>query len=225
MTRTKLTCAGSALQACLALLVISQASHAQGLNAILTRSALLYADVRTARGTVEQTVINSLTRTTAVTHAEYQQQFPDLVSLRFTDPRGDLIVADGKAVWIYTPSVDAREALKAPMSYASTWVNLFDILLTAPATRFAVADSGRVTLQGVSVRVVVFAPKSEIPNLELAKLWIDEATGSIRQFEVTENAEVVRRIRFTALQLNAPVEAAKFQFTPPRNVAVKEIRN
>ena len=55
-----------------------------------------------------------------------------------------------------------------------------------------------------------------------ATVWIDDADGMIRQFEVTESSGLVRRIRLTKLTVNPTIAASEFQFTVPKGVRVVE---
>src|ERR687884_452344 len=69
-------------------------------GAAIDRAAAAYAKVRTARATFEQTLTNPLTGSVLVSRGEFQQQRPNRLAVRFTDPAGDRIVADGKYVWL-----------------------------------------------------------------------------------------------------------------------------
>jgi outer membrane lipoprotein-sorting protein len=53
-----------------------------------------------------------------------------------------------------------------------------------------------------------------------ATVWVDDQDGVIRQFEVTESNGITRRIRLTALSLNAAVDRDAFKFTVPKGVKV-----
>jgi outer membrane lipoprotein carrier protein len=196
---------------------------AQQLDSVLDRAARLYSGARTARGTIEQTVTNSLLNKVFTSSADYQQQFPHKVSISFTDPRGDVIVSDGNHVWMYFPSSTPGVVQKAPLSAAAVWVTLLNSLLASSRSRYTVTDGGRATIGGITTHAVTLIPKEPTPAMLRTKLWIDEKSGEVRQFEVTESADVVRRIRFVTLQLNAAVDEARFTFTPPRGVRVEVV--
>jgi outer membrane lipoprotein-sorting protein len=42
----------------------------------------------------------------------------------------------------------------------------------------------------------------------------------VRQFEVTDQNGVTRRVRLTSIKVNVPVDAAGSRFTPPKGVRV-----
>jgi len=84
--------------------VTASIAGAQSTDQTLDRAVAAWGKVKTARATFEQTVTNSLTGSSATAHGEYQQQRPNRVAIRFTDPSGDRIVSDGASVWVYLPS-------------------------------------------------------------------------------------------------------------------------
>ena len=45
---------------------------------------------------------------------DFQQDRPNRLAIRFTDPAGDAIIADGKAVWVYLPSSAPGQVIKRP---------------------------------------------------------------------------------------------------------------
>jgi outer membrane lipoprotein-sorting protein len=51
-------------------------------------------------------------------------------------------------------------------------------------------------------------------------VWVDDADGLIRQFEIIEPTGLVRRIRMVDARVNAEVDASAFTFTPPKGVKV-----
>jgi outer membrane lipoprotein carrier protein len=63
-----------------------------------------YADIRTAKATFEQTITNPLLGSTFRSKGEFEQSRPNKFAFRFTDPKGDVIVCDGRFVWVYLPA-------------------------------------------------------------------------------------------------------------------------
>src|ERR671931_1994598 len=95
----------STIRSALVMLFIGGSSlAAQSTDRVLDRAVSAWAKVKTARATFEQTVTNALTGSSANARGDFQQQRPHKLSIRFTDPSGDRIVADGASVWVYLPS-------------------------------------------------------------------------------------------------------------------------
>jgi len=64
-------------------------------------------------------------------------------------------------------------------------------------------------------------PKSaDDAPFKVASVWIDDADASVRQFEVTDQSGVQRKIRLTSLATNVPVDESVFRFTPPPGVRI-----
>jgi outer membrane lipoprotein-sorting protein len=53
-------------------------------------------------------------------------------------------------------------------------------------------------------------------------IWVDSADALIRQFELTEPSEIVRRVTIRTLTLNPRIPASAFQFKPPSGTKVIE---
>src|SRR5213596_3189180 len=120
---------------------------AQSVDATLDRASAAWAKVKTVRATFEQTVTNSLTGSTASARGEFQQQRPHRLAVRFTDPPGDRIVADGKSVWIYLPSsVPGQVVKRTATDAAATPVDLTGQFLDDPHAKYVVSDGGSSTV-------------------------------------------------------------------------------
>jgi outer membrane lipoprotein carrier protein len=201
----------------------AQPARAQDITATtIDRAVAAYAKVRTARATFEQTIDNPLTGSAQTSRGEFQQQRPGLLSVRFTDPVGDRIVADGKAIWLYLPSTAPGQVIKMPATKGGAGtVDLTARFLDAPKTRYTISDAGAEVVAGRKARALVLVPRTEQPFAK-AKVWIDDEDGAIRQFEVSDANGLVRRVRLTSLRLNVPVDRGAFTFSPPKGVRIYE---
>ena len=191
---------------------------------LLDRAVTTWAKVRTARATFEQTIANPLTGRTLVATGQYQQQRPGKLSVRFDDPATDRIVADGKHVWLYLPSSAPGQVIRSGQGGDGTGtVDLTAQFLTAPRTRYTVADAGKRTISGRATRGYTLVPKAQAgAAFRTATVFIDEADATIRQFAVTEQNGVTRTVRLTSFRTNVPVDAAAFVFTPPAGTRIVE---
>jgi outer membrane lipoprotein carrier protein len=192
--------------------------HAQDMHSAIDKAVQKYGTMKTARGTLRLTNLTTLGATHHLA-AEFQQQFPSLLSVRFTDPKGDMLVSDGKFTWFYQPSSFPGKVDKLPLGSVAS-VNLVGVFLDDPHKKYVMADSGKQTIDGHVTRAVGLVPRQSIPEFRRATVWIEEATGLIRQFEISEPSGMVRRVTFVTLQPNAPVDANQFKFTVPRGVKV-----
>ena len=178
--------------------------------------------VHTVRGSFEQTITNPLVGATATSRGDFQQERPGRLSIRFTQPAGDVIVADGKAVWVYLPSSAPGRVIKrratdrsaAPIDFTAQF-------LESPRARYAITDAGTQELDGRPTHVLKFVPKAGTGSgFVRGQVWVDDVDGLIRQFEVTEPNGLTRRIHLTGITLNGPVKADAFTFKVPNGVKV-----
>jgi outer membrane lipoprotein carrier protein len=203
-----------------ALLAIATPLRAQSAESVIDKAVGAYKSIRTMRGTFEQTIRNPLTGTSMSARGDFQQRLPDRISVVFSDPKGDRIVVNGAVAWLYLPSTNPGQVLKVPSGAGGGSLNLTEQFLTSPATRFKLASAGTAIVGDRPTHAVQLVPKSAIPEFTEATVWVDDANGLIRQFEIIEPTGLVRRIRMVDARVNAEVDASAFTFTPPKGVKV-----
>ncbi len=195
---------------------------AQSPTAVLDRAVRAYKNVKTIRASFTQTITNPLLGQTVSSAGEMVQRRPNHVSVRFTDPAGDRIVADGSWVWFYLPSSVPGQVIRQRIaSGVAGSPDLTAQFLDTPSSRFNVTDLGREKVNGRPARVLSLVPKPGVDAaFTKAVVWVDSADALIRQFELTEPSEVVRRVTITRLTLNPTIPASAFRFTPPSGTRV-----
>ena len=206
-----------------ALLISTSTADARPRQAdLLDRAVAAWAKVKTARASFEQTITNPLTGRVLTASGEYQQERPTKLAVVFADPANDKIVADGKFVWLYLPSSAPDQVIKQAQGAAGTGtVDLTAQFLTSPRTKYTINPVGALVVSGRPTHGYNLIPKAsaKVP-FKLASVWIDDADATIRQFEVTEESGVQRKIRLTSFKPNVPVDAKAFVFVPPTGVRV-----
>jgi outer membrane lipoprotein carrier protein len=197
-------------------------ASAQSASATLDRAVRAYRNVKTVRASFTQTITNPLLGATVTSTGEIVQRRPNHAAVRFIDPAGDRIVADGAWVWFYLPSSAPGQVIRTRIAKGSTGSpDLTAQFLDTPASRFHVTDLGRETVNGRAARVLALVPKSGVEaTFTKAVIWVDSADALIRQFELTEPSEIVRRVTITKLTLNPSVPASAFRFRPPSGTKV-----
>ncbi|MGH7668460.1 MAG: LolA family protein, partial [Gemmatimonadaceae bacterium] len=191
-------------------------------RAAVQHAVTVWESVRSVRASFQQTVSNALTGTSAHARGEYQQRRPDRLAVKFQDPDGDRIVADGTWLWLYLPSGTPNQVIKQPeTAQGSGTVDITGQFLDHPFTKYDIADGGADTVAGRATRLVVLTPKPDGPtDFSRAKVWIDDADGYIRQFEVAQTNGVTRLVRLTSLQVNVPTDDAAFHFVVPKGTRI-----
>lgn len=201
-------------------LAATTASAQTPADGALDRAVTAYAKVQTLRATFDQSLTNPLTSRSAKAKGELLVKRPGRIAVRFTEPSGDRIVSDGEFVWIYLPTSAPGQVVRTHADAAQgTGMDVSTELLTAPRTKFDVADAGAATVNGRTTRIVALTPRTA-RNYTKARLWIDDADGIVRQLELTENSGVVRTITFRTIQLNPKLPASAFKFEVPKGAKV-----
>jgi outer membrane lipoprotein carrier protein len=190
-------------------------------SAALDRAVAAYAKTKTARATFEQTLTNPLTGSNLVSRGELAlQQRPSRLSVRFSDPKGDRIVADGSSLWVYLPSSNPGQVIKLPAKNGMGGVDVVGELLTSPKARYTVADAGAATVGGRATRAVSLTPKTTDQGITKARVWVDDVDSTVRQFEVTDANGLTRTVRIISWKANAAVNSSEFRFSPPKGARV-----
>ena len=195
---------------------------AQSPEATVKRAVKAYASIKTIRASFTQTVTNPLTGSDVQSRGEMQQRIPGRLSIEFSDPAGDRIVADGKVVWLYLPSTNPGQAIRAHVGENGR-ANVPDVtswFLDSPETRYRMSDGGRATVAGHATHAVKLVSIDSTIPFQKATVWIDDDDALIRQFETTGANGLTRRITITSIRPNAGLDSGVFAFVPPKGVRV-----
>ena len=136
-----------------------------------------------------------------------------------------MLIGDGKWLWVYLPSSQPGQVIKVPMSEGGAGsLDLASRFFDSPRTRYTITDNGSATVGGRATTALTLVPKASGEPFTRAKVWIDNADGTLRQFEVTEQSGLTRLITITAVTPNASVDAKSFTFTPPKGARIVDQR-
>ena len=191
-------------------------------EAIVDKASATYVKTRTSKGTFEQTITNPLTGSTVRAHGAFEQQRqPARFAFRFSDPKGDMIIGDGRWLWVYLPSSTPGQVIKMPMTEGGAGsLDLASRFFDSPKTRYKITDAGTATIGGKATRAVVLEPKASGEPFSTAKVWLDVADGTLRQFETVEMSGLKRLVTITSVAPNVEVNAKAFTFTPPKGARI-----
>lgn len=205
-----------------ALSLAGPAPKAQPVDSVIIRAVAAWKNVKTLRATFEQTVMNPITGSAMHSRGSLQQRKPNRLSITFTDPAGDRIVADGAHVWVFLPSATPGQVIRMTNAQAgASNTDLIGQFLDTPRSKYDITDAGTEQLNGRATRALVLTAKQgqSLPFIR-AKVWVDAKDSLIRQFESTDRNGVSRKVRLLTLSPNAAVDAAAFRFSVPKGVRV-----
>lgn len=208
------------LTATLPLLAFAPPRQQSPVDGTVDKAVAAYGRMKTVRARFEQRLTNPLTGTTVVQRGTLQQRLPNQLAVVFSDPKGDRIVADGRSLWVYTPSSAPGQVIKLPVGAGSAGgLDLASQFFASPRTRYTITQAGSATIGGHATRALSLVPKQPM-QFTKAIVWIDNADGTMRQFEVTEPSGLVRRVTLSDIRVNAAVDKGAFTFSVPKGVKV-----
>lgn len=166
-----------------------------------------------------QVVVNDILRQTTRSRGEICQARSDRFEMRFSDPEGDRVVADGRYIWIYLPSTDPGQVFQATLNGRGGQFDLHREFLTDPGERYLPTLGGQADVSGRTTWVLELEPIRTSPFLR-ARIWIDVADHMVRKLELTEDEGFVRTVELSDFRLDPAVPAERFRFEPPDGVQV-----
>ncbi len=186
----------------------------------LDRAARRYSEVSAICANFEQVIEVRLLRRTIASAGRICQQRPNLLSMRFTDPDGDMVIGDGEYVWAYYPSLDAEQVDRYPAAASPGREDFFREFLENPGTRYAAEEGGIESVGGRDCRVVVLTPRDRA-GYRRARLWLDVRSDVIRRVEVHEPGERIRTVTLGDIDMSSTPDPALFVFEVPEGARVR----
>ncbi len=209
----------AALAATLATGLTAEARAQGDSTALLDRAAARYGAMRSLRATFDQTLTNPGTSGSRTAKGELFQRGTSRFALRYSDPKGDAIVSDGSAVWVYLPSTMKGQVMKLP-SAAGAGFDFLSQLLSAPRDHYTVRDVPGDPLPGHETTAYELTPKGGNAPFLRARLWIGRADTLLWQVETVEPSGMVRRVRFSTIHPDVALPSAALRFSVPEGTRV-----
>jgi chaperone LolA len=190
--------------------------------AILKRAAAAYAKVKSMRADFVQLRENPLLGSKSTSRGTLYQRAPDRFALKFSQPAGDVIMADGRYFWVYYPSVDRRQVIRAPASAEGAGaVDLQSQFIGDPVRRFTHTLEGTQKINGRDVYVLTLIPRTDA-GYKSMKVWVDARDALVRRFQITEPTGAVVEFQLSNLVINPALGNDVFKFTPPADARIIE---
>jgi outer membrane lipoprotein carrier protein len=190
---------------------------------VLDRASAAYQRARTFAADFVQVVANPMLGEPDTTRGRLFQQRPNRFAMRFTQPQGDRIVADGRWLWLYTPSTTPGQVIRSRIpENGTTGPNLIGQFVERPRERYR-ARYVRADSSGAGwMDVIALTPRDSSLPYSGAVVWVRRGDGLVHRLEITESGGQLRVVILSNLEENAAVAAREFRFTPPASVQVVE---
>ncbi|MGH7570056.1 MAG: outer membrane lipoprotein chaperone LolA [Gemmatimonadales bacterium] len=188
---------------------------------ILDRASAAYQTVRTLTADFMQVVVNPLVGAPDTTRGRLYQMRPNHFAMRFTVPRGDRVVADGRHLWLYTPSTTPGQVIQTAIPAAgTTGPNLIGQFVERPRERYRARHLRADSLESGLADVVALVPRETTLPYREAVIWVDRDDGLVRRIEIVETSGQRRIVALRNLKANGGVPSREVTFSPPAGVRV-----
>jgi outer membrane lipoprotein carrier protein len=203
----------------IAVAALPLSARAQSAEAIIDRAVAAYSKLNSMRAEFRQTLTNPLTGNSQTTSGVILRKKPNLLSINFDT--GDRIAADGSNLWVYLPSSVPGQVIRMPYTGANaSAVDPAEEFLNSPRARFNLTSGGSANVGGRSTHIVTLTPKRASSGFSSAKVWIDDADSSIRQFDVETPNGLKRHVIITSFTANPNLGGSNFRFAPPKGAKI-----
>lgn len=150
---------------------------------------------------------------TQTTQGTVEMARPDHFRWEYRQPEPQLIVGDGKSIWVYD-----EELAQVTVKDQKTTLGETPAALLAGSTtvtrHYTVAEAGEKN----GFEWLEATPKSK--DQSYAKVRMAFAANELRVMELTDFTGQLTHIEFSRLVKNANIPAEKFRFTPPKGTDV-----
>jgi len=193
---------------------------AQDARAALDRAEAAYHRIVTLQAAFLQTIDNPMLGAPEHAKGMIFLEPPNRFAMRFTDPAGDRIVADGTWLWLYAPSSVPDQVIRQPVpSGGMTSPNLMGQFADRPLERYDARYVGADTVDGTPVDVVALRPREQGLGFRSAEVAI-AGDGLFRRISVVEDSGQLRTLVLEDIRTGVAIPAAEFRFTPGPGVRV-----
>lgn len=172
-----------------------------------------FKDVQSLRGEFSQTVLDPRMNITEQAQGTLALQRPGKFRWDYKEPYHQMIIADGKKVWIY--DIELEQVTVKP--FTETVGNTPAQLLSSGENlekSFAITERG---VQG-EFEWVELTPKQQDTNFERIRLAFDQT--NLRVMELVDTFGQTTRLQFSRLERNPKLVPSLFDFKPPPGVDV-----
>ena len=196
---------------------IRPSAHPPDPAPILDGASIAFARVNTLAADFVQIVNNPMIGTPDTTLGKLYQRRPNFFEMRFSKPKGDRIVADGKYLWLWTPSTTQDQVIRSPIpANGTTGPNLIGQFVDSARQRY----TARYVRTEGAADVIELTPRSKDLPYTQAVLTIARGDSLVRRLDITEASGQVRSVILKDLRVNGPVSDKEFKFSVPGGVHV-----
>ncbi len=189
---------------------------------ILDRASATYQTITSLSADFVQIIANPMIGTPDTTRGRLYQMRPSRFAMRFTAPKGDRIVADGRFLWLYTPSTTPGQVIRSRIpDYGTTGPNLIGQFVEQPRERYTAQHVRADSLPDAGpVDVIRLVPKGHEQPYSEAKIWVGREDELVHRVDILESSGQERTVILRNIRVNRGVPGRELTFSPPAGVRV-----
>lgn len=172
-----------------------------------------FGGIQSLQGDFTQTTFDQHNRIRERTQGHFALQRPGKFRWDYTSPYHQLIVANGKKVWLYDEDLEQVTIKRLDEAVGNTPAQLLSSGNSLEHS-FIINEIGNVD----KLQWVELIPREKDTNFERMRLGFDE--HDLRSMELMDSFGHTTRLEFSHLQHNPHLAASLFHFTPPPGVDV-----
>ncbi|NIN70333.1 MAG: hypothetical protein GTO46_00050 [Gemmatimonadetes bacterium] len=204
-----------------ALLLWASPVAAQDAVQALARAERTYRGTNTLTAEFTQTIVNPMLGNPEETRGLLFLAPPDRFAMRWTEPAGERVVADGEWLWAYAPSSVPDQVIRQAIpQYGPSSPQLIGQFVDRPLERYDARYVGEETVGSVVTDLVYLVPKRDDMPFRDAEIAIARSDGLLRRIKVTEASGQRRTLVLANLRTNAAIPAAELRFEVPDGVRI-----
>ena len=183
---------------------------------VLDRASAAYAAITTLTADFVQVVDNPLIGAPDTTRGRLFLERPGRFAMRFTEPQGDRLVADGRYLWLYTPSTTPNQVIRTRIpTTGGVTPNLIGQFVDRPRERYQARWVKTDSTGNGLADVVALTPLDAAAGYREAVIWVSRADAAVRRVEIVEASGQHRVVALHGLRSNTAIAARELRFTPP----------
>ncbi len=189
---------------------------------VLDRASATYQTITSLSADFVQIITNPMIGTPDTTRGRLYQMRPSRFSMRFTAPKGDRIVADGRFLWLYTPSTTPGQVIRSRIpEYGTTGPNLIGQFVEQPRERYTAQYVRADSLpDGGGVDLIRLVAKGHDQPYSEATIWVGRQDALVHRVDIVESSGQERTVILRNIRVNRGVPGRELTFSPPAGVRV-----
>ncbi|MDH5644181.1 MAG: outer membrane lipoprotein carrier protein LolA [Gemmatimonadota bacterium] len=194
--------------------------YAQEAERVLATAETTYRSLATIEAQFTQTIENPMLGEPEITTGTLYLEKPDRFAMKFADPQGDRIVADGSWLWLYTPSTTPNQVIRQPVpERGAATPNLFGQFVDRPLERYTARYVGAGTVNGMEIERVLLNPRTGDAGFRRAEISVSQ-DGMMRRIIIVEDSGQVRTLVFDSIAVNIAIAERELSFTVPNGTRI-----